>query len=358
MQKKYEEVVAWIKGEMHAGRLKQGDKLPSESVLQKQFSVSRQTVRRALAVLEEEKITRSIRGSGTYIEIRRKQKQETMRIAVMCTYLDIYIFPLIVKEMEKVISDAGYTLQIAATNNAIEKERMILKSFIKDKSIDGLIAETTKSGIPNPNLALYQELEQMGIPVIFINSFYKELRIPHVSLNDKMAGKMVTQHLLDCGHMKIAGIFKADDGQGHARYAGYVEALMEADIKVKGKQIIWIDSDELEGMREDCGRILRRIRNCTACVCYNDEVANKLVGICMEQGIRIPEDLSIAGIDNSDLARFCEIPFTSAENPIRELGKVAGEKILERIRGNEGVESVELKPKLIMRNSVKVITNI
>ena len=66
---------------------------------------------------------------------------------------------------------------------------------------------------------------------------------------------MVTQHLLDCGHMNIAGIFKGDDGQGHQRYAGYVDALMEADIKVKGKQVIWIDSDEIEEMRDDCGRV-------------------------------------------------------------------------------------------------------
>lgn len=360
MQKKYEEVVAWIRGELREGRLKQGDKLPSEHALQKQFHVSRQTVRKAISVLEEEQITRSVRGSGTYIEIGRRQgkKKRSMRIAVMTTYLDVYIFPLIVKEIERVLSDEGYILQLAVSNNAIEKERMILKDFIREKSIDGLIAETTKSGIPNPNLNLYKELERMGVPVLFINSFYPELDIAHVGLNDREAGRMVTQHLLDCGHIKIAGIFKADDGQGHQRYAGYVDALMNAEIKVKGRQIVWIDSDEIAEMRDDCGRILKRIQGCTACVCYNDEVANKLVGICMDQGIRIPEDLSIVGIDNSDLSRFCEIPFTSAENPVRELGEIAAQMMIERIQGIAELETIELFPKLIMRNSVKVITHI
>ena len=281
-----------------------------------------------------------------------------MRIAVMTTYADVYIFPLIVKEIGRVLSDEGFLLQIAVSNNAIEKERMILKDFIREKSIDGLIAETTKSGIPNPNLKLYKELERMGVPILFINSFYPKLDIPHISLDDREAGRMVTQHLLDCGHMNIAGIFKGDDGQGHQRYAGYVDALMEADIKVKGKQVIWIDSDEIEEMRDDCGRVLKRIKGCTACVCYNDEVANKMVGICMDQGIRIPEDLSIIGIDDSDLSRFCEIPFTSARNPVRELGRIAAEMMIGRIRGFTEIETVELEPELIMRSSVKVINHI
>ena len=358
MQKKYEEVIAWIRGELREGRLKQGDKLPSENMLKKRFHVSRQTVRKALSVLEEEQITRSVRGSGTYIEIGKRQRKRSMRIAVMTTYADVYIFPLIVKEIGRVLSDEGFLLQIAVSNNAIEKERMILKDFIREKSIDGLIAETTKSGIPNPNLKLYKELERMGVPILFINSFYPELDIPHISLDDREAGRMVTQHLLDCGHMNIAGIFKGDDGQGHQRYAGYVDALMEADIKVKGKQVIWIDSDEIEEMRDDCGRVLKRIKGCTACVCYNDEVANKMVGICMDQGIRIPEDLSIIGLDDSDLSRFCEIPFTSARNPVRELGRIAAEMMIGRIRGFTEIETVELEPELIMRSSVKVINHI
>ncbi len=358
MQKKYEVVIAWIRRELSEGRLKPGDRIPSENMLQEKFGVSRQTVRKALSVLESEQVVRSVRGSGTYIEMERRRRKRSMRIAVMTTYVDVYIFPLIVKEIERVFSEEGYILQLAVSNNAIEKERMILKDFIREKSIDGLIAETTKSGIPNPNLSLYKELEQMGVPILFINSFYPELDTAHVSLNDREAGRMVTQHLLDCGHVKIAGIFKADDGQGHQRYAGYVDALMEADIKVKGKQVVWIDSDEVAEMREDCGRILKRIQGCTACVCYNDEVANKLAGICMDQGIRIPEDLSIVGIDNSDLARFCEIPFTSAVNPVQKLGEIAAEMMIEKLRGTGELETVELMPELVIRNSVKVITQI
>lgn len=131
---------------------------------------------------------------------------------------------------------------------------------------------------------------------------------------------------------------------------------MEQEIKVKGEQIAWIDTCELKEMKEDAARYLRRISGCTACVCYNDEVANQLVGICKEAGIRIPEDLSIVGIDNSDLAGRCEIPLTSAQNPVKELAGAAASRMLEILAGHDIEESVELKPELVIRKSVRILT--
>ena len=68
--------------------------------------------------------------------------------------------------------------------------------------MDGLIAEAVKSGLPNPNLDLYRELEKMGIPVLFVNSYYRDLDLPHVSLDDRKAGYLAARHLLECGHTK------------------------------------------------------------------------------------------------------------------------------------------------------------
>lgn len=357
---KYEEIADSIIAEMERGMLKPGDKIYSENELVSMFGVSRQTARHAVSVLESRGIVSRIRGSGTYVNgdghEKEKNRIKTMRIAIMTTYVDEYIFPSMLKEMEGRLSRAGYALQVAFTHNTVEKERMILNGFLKDGAVDGIIAETTKSGLPNPNLDIYRELQRKGISVLFLNSSYPELKAAHVSLDDYRAGRMVTEHLLQCGHQKIAGIFKSDDGQGHQRYAGYVDALMEQEIKVKGEQIAWIDTCELKEMKEDAARYLRRISGCTACVCYNDEVANQLVGICKEAGIRIPEDLSIVGIDNSDLAGRCEIPLTSAQNPVKELAGAAASRMLEILAGHDIEESVELKPELVIRKSVRILT--
>lgn len=356
---KYEEIADCIMEEVKKGDLKPGEKIYSENELVTMYGVSRQTARHAVSVLEQRGIVRRKRGSGTFVtgeEMREADRPgRTMRIAIMTTYVDEYIFPSMLKVMEGRLSRAGYALQIAFTHNTVEKERMILKGFLKEGSVDGIIAEPTKSGLPNPNLEIYRDLGRKNIPVLFLNSSYPELDAVHVSLDDYLAGKMVTEHLLQCGHRKIAGIFKSDDGQGHKRYAGYMDALMAREIKVKGARIAWLDTCELKEMKEDAARYLRRISDCTACVCYNDEVASQLVGICKTEGIRIPEDLSIVGIDNSDLAGRCEIPLTSARNPVKELAGIAAAKILEMLEGTHKEESVELKPELVIRKSVRIL---
>ena len=359
MQKKYERIVSWVQEEIANGSLHRGDKLPSENDLMERFGVSRQTVRRAMEELASSGVAEGRRGSGTYVTVNtRRYAGKEIRIAVMLTYVDTYIFPSIIKGIESVFSREGCTLQIAMTDNAVEKERMLLKEFIHTQSVDGIIAETVKSALPNPNMELYREVESLGIPVLFVNSYYKELAIPHISMDDRRAGYLAAKHLAECGHTRIGGIFKADDGQGHLRYAGYTDALMEQEIKIRGDQIIWIDSEELRTMEEESPKFLKRLKGCTACVCYNDETAYKLVGIFQRAGRRVPDDLSVVGIDNSGLARFCPVPLTSVENPVEELGRTAAERIIGKILKNEEMETVEFAPKLIMRNSVQVIHEI
>lgn len=359
MQKKYQQIADWVNAEIRNGTLVRGDKLPTENKLMERFSVSRQTVRRALKELTESGTVESRRGSGTYVTTYTRQYTgREVRIAVMLTYVDTYIFPAIIKGIESVLTPARCTMQIAMTDNAVEKERMLLNEFIRTRSVDGIIAETVKSGLPNPNLKLYIELENLGIPVLFVNSFYKELEIPHISLDDRMAGYLAARHLAECGHRRIGGIFKADDGQGHLRYAGYTQALMENDIKVKNGQVIWIDSEELKNMEEESAKFLKRLKDCTACVCYNDETAYKLVSIFQKAGLRVPEDLSIVGIDNSELARLCPVPLTSVENPVERLGKSVAEKIIAGILRKEEMETEEFDPELVIRSSVRVVHEI
>ncbi len=360
MQKKYERIVSWVQTEIENGALSRGDKLPSENELMERFRVSRQTVRRAMEELTEKGVVEGRRGSGTYVTVntRRYAAGKEIRIAVMLTYVDTYIFPSIIKGIESVLSSEGCTLQIAMTDNAVEKERMLLKEFIHTQSVDGIIAETVKSALPNPNMELYREIENMGIPVLFVNSYYKELDIPHISMDDRKAGYLAAKHLAECGHTRIGGIFKADDGQGHLRYAGYTDALMEQEIKIRGDQVIWIDSEELRTMGEESAKFLKRLKGCTACVCYNDETAYKIVEIFRKAGHRVPEDLSVVGIDNSGLAKFCPVPLTSVENPVEKLGRTAAERMTWKIFRNEEMETVEFEPQLIIRNSVQVIHQI
>lgn len=130
---------------------------------------------------------------------------------------------------------------------------------------------------------------------------------------------------------------------------------MEHDIKIRSENISWIDTRGLREMEQEGESYLRRLKDCTACVCYNDEVAVKLVNICKINGISIPGELSVVGIDNSDLAGYCDVPLTSVNNPVDELAGNAA-RIMLALLGSEKVsDSVELRSKLVVRKSTRII---
>ena len=353
---KYLEIVNWIQAKIENGELKSGNKLYSENELSEMFHISRQTVRHAIDVLEQRKLVMRIQGSGTYIsgtDSFGATTEKTMNIAVISTYVDSYIFPNIIKGIEKVLSKADYMVQIAFTNNKIERERDIIQNILEKNNIDGLIVEATKSALPNPNIMFYQQIMNRGIPVIFFNSYYPALSVPHVALNDKLMGKKVTKYLIDKGHKKIAAIFKADDGQGHQRYAGYVEAMLEADIKLNDTNIIWLDTEYIRDLKDEKKQILTRIDGCTAVFCYNDEIAFLLEEICQKEGIQIPEDLSIIGIDNSELAELCDTPLTSISHPMEKLGTKVAENLIHLIENPSFNATYEFDSEIVTRRSVK-----
>ena len=169
---KYQMLAEWLQQKIAEGFYQPGKKLPSEQELQAQFSVSRQTVRRALGVLERQGFVRSRQGSGTFVtDAEAEEKSRSRRIAVVTTYVDNYIFPRIIRGIEKVLSDQGFQVQIAFTNNRIWREEAVLADLLK-QDLGGLIIETTRSALPNPNLALYRELQSRKIPILFLNSSY------------------------------------------------------------------------------------------------------------------------------------------------------------------------------------------
>ena len=188
--------------------------------------------------------------------------------------------------------------------------------------------------------------------MLFFHSYYENMPIPHVSMNDVMAGELATEYLVLQGHKKIGGIFKLDDGQGPRRYEGYMKALLKHNIHLEDKQVIWIDTEEQKNLRQGAEIILRRIEGCSALVCYNDEVAYSMIQICMEKGIRVPQDLSITSIDNSDLSILSPVQLTSVKHPMEKLGRKVAEQFLRLLENPREDATYEFKPEIEIRDSV------
>lgn len=356
---KYLQIVDWVEKRISIGELTAGDKLESENEISAAFGFSRQTVRHALGIMENSGILKKVQGSGTYVTENYWQKNDNevllRSVTIISTYADGYIFLRIIKEMVKTLEENGYSARIMFTGNRLDKEKSLLKKLLEERNRDPLIVEPVMSALPNPNLQYYRRLRARGIPILFFHTNYQELDIPCVAMNDIEAGHLATEYLISQGHRSIGGIFKLDDGQGRKRYQGMIETLYDAEIDVEEKHICWIDSLDLQDSSTVKESILKRLKGCTACVCYNDEVAHMLTDICLEKGIRIPEDLSLISVDNSELARLNSVPLTSVAHPMEKLGRKAAESILKLIENPRSNASYLFSPQVEVRSSVKKI---
>lgn len=350
---KYEVIIEYIKKKISEGSLKDGDRVPSENALTKKFSVSRDTVRRGFKELEEEGVLISVRGSGTFVRVRKYINSN--RIAVVTTYVENYIFPKIIMGIEGALSKHGYTMQLSFTNNQFEKERDVLLDIIEKEDVAGIIMEPVRSALPNPNLDCYAKLKEKGIPVLFINSYYREMDIPHVSLDDEAMGYMATKYLIDKGHSKIGALLKMDDGQGHLRFSGFSKACYETGEKNPSERVVWYDTADEKNIELEGAHIEARLKDCTAVFCYNDKVARDYIEYLSKKGKSVPKDVSVISMDNSELSEYGDVKITSCHHPKEELGRAAAENLLQLIVNPKYEATEEFVTTVNERESVRTI---
>ncbi|WP_082232999.1 GntR family transcriptional regulator [Halobacillus massiliensis] len=366
MQTKYGIVKQSIKSKILDGTYEAHQKIQSESEMMKQFNVSRHTVRLAIGELVSEGWLYREQGAGTFCADRTIQTAKNgiisrKNIAIVTTYISDYIFPSIIRGAEAYLSEQGYHVSLFSTNNNHEKEREYLEKIIT-QGFDGAIIEPTKSAYSNPNINYYLNLERLNIPYIMINAYYEALEPISVVVDDEKGAFMQTEHLIKQGHRDIVGFFKTDDMQGTLRMKGYLKAHRVHKIPLNPKLITTYQTDEKNSKPlEKLKQLLTNTEDKpTAIVCYNDELAIMLINVLREMNLKVPQDISIVGFDNSFFAELSEVKLTSVDHPKAELGKTAGKMILNLIKQQENskeakkpVESVVFPTELIVRNSTR-----
>ncbi|GGH85895.1 GntR family transcriptional regulator of arabinose operon [Pullulanibacillus pueri] len=361
MVAKYIQVKEAIKAWILEGRITPGEKIGSESDLMGQFNVSRHTIRQAIGELVHEDWLYTVQGGGTYCKDRRKSDthgtMKTKTIGVMTTYISDYIFPYIIRGIESYTTENDYSLLLTSTNNNVDLEKKGLQNVMTN-NIDGLIVEPTKSTYHNPNLNYYLNLERNKIPYVMINASYSELAGPSITLNDEKGGFIATEHLIKLGYTKVLGLFKTDDLQGIDRMKGYIDAHRKHHLLPFPDMVISFSTEEKgEKLQEQVRAMLTRKKENRpeAIVCYNDETALSILHVIRKLNMKVPEDLSIVGFDDSHLTEASEVQLTSVKHPKTELGRAAAEVLINLIENKnpDAGGSIVFEPELVIRNSTK-----
>ena len=314
--------------------------LPTEQALCAQFQVSRQTVRQALSLLETERLIDRVQGSGSHIrEQKAKESGRRLSIAVITTYISDYIFPSILREIESVCSENNSAPLLFATQNQFSNERKILLTLLEMETLDGVLVEGTKTGLPNPTIKLYQKLMDRGVPLVFMHGNYEQLPDTLSVLDDNVAGgKMLVDYLFSKGHRRISGIFKFDDLQGRQRFVGYMDAMQEHGLPLEDGNILWYNTDRKDHfLREgfDEKQADAFFSSCSAVVCYNDEIASRVVSYLNRKGISVPEDIAVVSFDNSQYSEMSVPRITSLSHEPYNVGRMAAELLFQHLRGEK-----------------------
>lgn len=355
MATKYAQLASILKSELRQLRQEGTDRLATEAELCERYHMSRQTVRHALQLLEEEGLIQRRQGSGSYI-LEPDRRDAPRQVAVVTTFLDDYIFPSILHDVQRSFSQAGYSTLVYATENRVSREREILTQLLEQK-VGAVLIEGSKTAMPTPNEDLYRQLWARSIPVLFLHGSYSNLEGFPCLLDDNYnGGHLLGRYLLTKGHRRIAGIFKSDDIQGPQRYHGMICALRDAGVESQDEDFFWYDTqarlamvtDQTWALLEDF--IRQRLTGVTAVVCYNDEIAHFLIRQLLAEGIRVPQDLAVVSFDNSFYSQIGPVPITSLGHLSSRTGKTAAALLLEQLAGGEP-RSVALEWELVCRSS-------
>lgn len=354
MAAKYLQIANDLQDDIYQGKYSESGYLPTEMDISAKYNVSRQTVRHALSILVHNGMIERKQGSGSRI-IQQKRNSQTKTIAVVTTYINDYIFPDILKDIQLILAKHNYAVLVYATQNKVDEERKILKSILQ-LHVDGLITEGTKTALPSPNLDLYEKFNTLGIPIVFLHGYYPSLKnIVSITDDNYGGGYQLTKYIINKGHKKIAGIFKEDDIQGHERYNGYISALKDNSIEISDESVFWYNTILRSEFKQSSSEIISNyidnvLSKCSAVICYNDEIAYYLIKALLAKGYKIPDDIAIASFDNSELSELSPIKITSLAHGSRRIGQKAVEHLIDLI-DNKEVKSEIVSWSLIEKES-------
>ena len=239
----------------------------------------------------------------------------------------------------------GYHVIVSGTN-ADEK----YFHLARQRNMDGVIVI---GAYPED---FYEGLNQNNIPIVLVDSYLENHGFGEVKLDDVYGGYMATRYLLEHGHKKIAFLSgKLKDGGVNAmRYQGYIKAMEEYGVLPK-EDYVFQGNVGFDDAREMAGKIVAQT-DCTAVFCTADIMAVGMIKELNTLGIKIPEQISVIGFDNLNIANYCTPGLTTIGQDIFEKGKMAVDMLCRTIEGQKSKQEEYMIPvRIVERESVAYV---
>ena len=253
------------------------------------------------------------------------------------------------KNLDSRLSQQQYSLFLCNSNNNMEKEENYLSELI-NRNVDALVI----SSVNIEELSGTELFREVKIPILLFDRKLNSSNINTISIDNFHGGYLAARELVQNHHTDIcciSGSFRLDNIR--ARFEGFRQYLAESGLSFDGESLFEGELTLEHGYRS-AKEIVRRKneKNYTAIFCTNDLIALGVYKAFREEGVRIPEDVSIVGFDNVEFTDYLSPPLTTVAQPVRELGEKSADIVVSLLSGNRVNEPLCLPVALVRRASV------
>ena len=273
--------------------------------------------------------------------------QRTSTLGLLVPDITNPFFPPIIRGAEEAARERGYELVLCNTDDVPDRETASLR-LLRERQADGLLIATSRMAD-----ATVSSVRRERFPFVLVNRGSRSTADHSVEVDNDSAARAVVAHLAALGHRRIAHIAgPLSTTTGAERAAGYRSAMREHGLDDA------ICVVEAAAYSEDAGRAATeqlRGRHPTAVFAANDLLAIGALQAFRAAGTRVPDDVSLVGVNDIPLAGLIDPPLTTTRVPQREMGQIAARMLIALLEG-EPVERphVLLATELIVRGSTAV----
>jgi LacI family transcriptional regulator len=256
------------------------------------------------------------------------------------------------RAIKDILNKEGYMVVVSDTDYDAEKEAAHIQ-LASQYGFAGVIMVTALE-----TKALISKIKTLDCPVVLLNRYLPSVVTDVVSVDNFQGGYLATEHLIKLGHKNIAHLAGVKNSTVVMdRIKGYAEALKDYGLEFNENNITYGDLKKESGYQYT-ELLLNQKKEATAVFCSNDLMALGLIEAMLKKGVSIPNQLSVVGYDDIDMATMAKVELTTVRQPQYEMGQAAAEILLERIQGKStSNKRIIFTPELIVRESTAECKN-
>ncbi|MDX3660020.1 LacI family DNA-binding transcriptional regulator [Streptomyces sp. ID05-26A] len=272
------------------------------------------------------------------------------QIVVVVPYLDTPYFAELLQGIIPRARERGYTVLVDQTDGDPAHERDLIRRGARGFAFDGMILSPL--GLAQADLSDHDPT----LPLVILGERTSNGVFDHVGIDDVVASREATRHLIDLGRRRIAAIGDQPYPTGEAaqlRTLGFRQAHQEAGLPVDESLIVRTPRFNRADGADAMHRLLDRDDPPDAVFCYSDLVALGALHTALERGVRVPEDIAIIGYDDIEEGRYSNPTISTISPDKTTIASTAVSRLLQRIDSAGALPGIEVRAghRLIARQS-------